>query len=66
MLYELRDMISKSGRVGEIYGGYEITITDTKHFPWYKVIYFLLESSFEVWIEKTEYSLLIMSKPAID
>jgi hypothetical protein len=66
MLYELRDMISKSGRVEEIYGGYEITITDTGRFPWYKVTYFLLESSFEVWIKKTEYGLLIMSKPAID
>lgn len=37
MLYELRDMISKSGRVEEIYGGYEITITDTEHFPWYRI-----------------------------
>jgi hypothetical protein len=37
MLYKLRDMISKSGRVEEIYGGYEITITYTGHFPWYRV-----------------------------
>lgn len=67
MLYELRDMISRSGRVEEIYDGYKITIiTDTEHFPWYKVIYFLLDSSFEVWMEKTEYGLLIMSKPTID
>jgi hypothetical protein len=54
MLYELRDMIGRSGRVEEIYGGYEIAITDTEHFPWYKVIYFLLDSSFEVWMKKTE------------
>lgn len=66
MLYELRDMIAQSGRVEEVYGGYEIMITDTEHFPWYKVIYFLLDSSFEVWMERTEYGLLIMSKPAVD
>jgi hypothetical protein len=66
MLYELRDMIDRSGKVEEIYGGYEIAITDTEHFPWYKVINFLLDSSFEVWMNKTEYGLLIMSKPAVD
>lgn len=66
MLHELRDMISRSGRVEEVYGGYEITITDTEHFPWYKVIYFLLDCAFEVWMEKTEYGLLILSKPAVD
>jgi hypothetical protein len=66
MLHELRDMVARSGRVEEVYGGYEITITDTEYFPWYKVIYFLLDSSFEVWMEKTEYGLLIMSKPAVD
>jgi hypothetical protein len=66
MLHELRDMIARSGRVEEIYDGYEITITDTEHFSWYKVIYFLLDSSFEVWIEKTEYGPLIMSKPTIN
>lgn len=66
MLDELRDMIVRSGRVEEVYGGYEITITDTEHFPWYRVINFLLERSFEVWMNKTEYGLLIMSKPAVD
>ena len=39
-------MIARSGRVEEIYGGYEITITDIEHFEWYKVIYFLLNCSF--------------------
>jgi hypothetical protein len=66
MLDELRDMIVRSGRVEEVYGGYEITITDTEHFPWYPVINFLLERSFEVWMNKTEYGLSIMSKPAVD
>ena len=66
MLYELRDMVAQSGRVEEVYGGYEIMITDTERFPWYKVIFFLLDSSFEVWMERTEYGLLIMSKPAVD
>jgi len=66
MLDELRDMIAISGRVEEVYGGYEITITDTEHFPWYRVINFLLEGSFEVWMNRTEEGLLIMSKPVVD
>ncbi len=66
MLDELRDMIARSGRVEEVYGGYEILINDTERFPWYRVINFLLECSFEVWMDKTERGLLIMSKPAVD
>jgi hypothetical protein len=38
MLDKLRDMIARSGTVEEVYGGYEITVTDSEHFPWHRVI----------------------------
>ena len=66
MLQELVDAIGASGRVEEEYGGYQITIRDVEAFPWYKIFSMLLESSFEVWLEKTEGSLQIVSKPVVD
>jgi hypothetical protein len=63
---DLKDIIAKSGILEEVYGGYEIRIIDAEHFPWYTVINFLLDSGYEVWMEKTEKELLLMSKPAVD
>jgi hypothetical protein len=66
MLQILRDMIGETGSVSEVYGGYEITVNNKEKFPWYETCDFLLDSSFEVWMIKSETSLVIMSKPAVD
>ena len=66
MLQMLRDMIDNTGSVNEVYGGYEITVNNKEKFPWYETCNFLLDSSFEVWIVKSESNLIIMSKPAVD
>jgi hypothetical protein len=66
MLQILRDMIGETGSVAEVYGGYEITVNSKEKFPWYETCDFLLDSSFEVWMVKSETSLVIMSKPAVD
>ena len=66
MLQILRDMIQDTGRVEEVYGGYEIVIDNAEEFPWYKICTILLESYFEVWIVKSNSKLIIMSKPAVD
>ena len=66
MLQMLRDMIDKAGNVNEVYGGYEITVNNKEKFPWYEICNFLLDSSFEVWVEKSQSNLIIMSKPAVD
>jgi hypothetical protein len=66
MLQILRDMVGETGSVGEVYGGYEITVKNKEKFPWYETCNFLLDSSFEVWMVKSETSLVVMSKPAVD
>ena len=66
MLQEIIHAIGASGMVEEEYGGYQITIQDVERFPWHKVFSMLLDSSFEVWLEKTEDGLQIVSKPIVD
>lgn len=66
MLQTLRDMIGDTGDVNEEYGGYEIVVNNKDKFPWYEICNFLLDSSFEVWMVKSESNLIIMSKPAVD
>ena len=59
-------MIGNNGKVEDVYGGYEIMVNNIDKFPWYKIFMFLLESSFEVWMVKSNSKLIIMSKPAVD
>ena len=66
MLQILRNIIGDTGSVGEVYGGYEIIVNNKEKFPWDETFTYLLDSSFEVWMVKSETSLIIMSKPAVD
>ena len=66
MLQILRNIIGDTGSVGEVYGGYEIIVNNKEKFPWDETFSYLLDSSFEVWMVKSETSLIIMSKPAVD
>ena len=66
MLQDLKNMIGNNGKVEDVYGGYEIMVNNIDQFPWYKIFMFLLESSFEVWMVKSNSKLIIMSKPAVD
>ena len=66
MLQILRNIIGDTGSVGEVYGGYEIIVNNKEKFPWNETFSYLLDSSFEVWMLKSETNLIIMSKPAVD
>ncbi len=66
MLHELKEMIGKTGKVIDVYGGYEITIDQIEKFPWHKVCMLLLDYSFEVWMVRSNSKLIIMSKPATE
>jgi hypothetical protein len=66
MLQILRNIIGDTGSVGEVYGGYEIIVNNKEKFPWNETFSYLLDSSFEVWMVKSETNLIIMSKPAVD
>lgn len=59
-------MIGSTAKVVEYYGGYEITVTDNKKFPWVDVFTLLIDSGFQVWINKKNSSIVVMSKPEVD
>jgi hypothetical protein len=66
MLEILSNLVADTGKVTEVYGGYEVIINSAETFPWYKVCKILLEHSFEVWMVKSDSDIILMSKPAID
>lgn len=66
MFLILKKMIGSTAKVVEYYGGYEITVTDNKKFPWVDVFTLLIDSGFQVWINKKNSSIVVMSKPEVD
>ena len=50
----------------EDYGGYEITVIDDEKFPWVDVFSLLLDSGFQVWINKKNSHIQVMSKPEVN
>lgn len=66
MLQILRDKIGETGKTLEDYGGYEITVLDAKNFPWNDVFEILIDSGFQVWIDKKNSHIQIISKPEVN
>ncbi len=63
----LKSKIGKTGKVEEDYGGYEITVTDNEKFPWYEIFSLLVDSGFQIWINKNGHAQIqIMSKPEVN
>lgn len=63
MLIGLKGMIGKSGKVDELYGGYEITVTDADLFPWKGVFDMLLSEAHEIWVTRPTDKMIIITKP---
>ena len=66
MLERLKDKIRSTGKISEDYGGYEIIVTDSKNFPWNDIFEMLIDSGFQVWIDKTNSHIRIESKPEVN
>ena len=66
MYQKLVERIGSTGRVIEDYGGYEIIVTDNKEFPWFDVFNLLNSSGFQIWIDKKDKHIQIMSKPEVN
>jgi len=67
MYITLKSKIGETGKVEEDYGGYEITVTDNENFPWHEVFLLLIDSGFQIWINKGEHSQIqIMSKTEVE
>ena len=61
----LKKIIRDTGQVTVEYGGFAIKILDHRRFPWYKVFDILVEH-FDVWIEKKDQCVIIVTKQKID
>ena len=62
----LKEKVGNTARVAEDYGGYEITVVDNDKFPWYDIFSLLIDSGFQIWINKTDAVLQIRSKPEVN
>jgi hypothetical protein len=62
----LRSIVGGAGDVSLVYGGFEIHVIHAAEFPWEKVFRFLLALQQEVWLEKREDLLFIVSKSSPD
>ena len=66
LLEILKKKVGATARVDEDYGGYEITVKDIEKFPWYDVFSILLDSGFQIWVDKKNSHIQIMSKPEVN
>ena len=66
MFQILKKIIGSTAKIVENYGGYEITIIDNGKFPWVDVFSLLLDSGFQVWINRKNSHIQVMSKPEVN
>ena len=66
LLEKLRDKIGNEGKIFEDYGGYEIIVLDSKKFPWNDIFEMLIDSGFQIWINKKNSHIQIESKPEVN
>jgi len=52
MFLILKKKIGNTANVVEDYGGYEITVNDNENFPWNEIFSLLIDSGFQIWINK--------------
>ena len=66
MIYQkLKSAIGNTGKLEEEYGGFEITVIDNEKFPWNDVFSLLIDSGFQIWINKKNLHIQILSKPEV-
>lgn len=66
MFEKLKTVISSTAKVYENYGGYEIVVLDYQKFPWQVVFEMLIDSGFQIWIDKKNSHIVIESKPEVN
>lgn len=63
MLIGLKSLIGNSGKVEELYGGFEITVLDEALFPWQGVFDLLLDLAHDIWVTRPTDKVIILTKP---
>ena len=61
----LTKLVEDAGEVNSVYGGFEIRVLKPDLFPWYKIINELLEIGQEIWIDKKDDRICIISEPEV-
>jgi hypothetical protein len=61
----LKKIVKDTGEVNSVYGGFEIRVFKQALFPWYKIFNQLIDIDQEVWINKVEGKINIISKPRV-
>lgn len=59
----LKEIVSKSGTVTSVYGGFEILVLNPSTFRWHDVLILLTDLLDDVWVTKKDRHLVILSKP---
>ena len=62
---KLIEAIRETGKITEHYGGFDIIVLDNEKFPWTSVFEMLIDSGFQIWINKKNSHLEIISKPEV-
>ena len=62
---KLKDEIKDTGKIDEQYGGFDILVLDNERFPWPSVFEMLIDSGFQIWINKKDSHIEIISKPEV-
>jgi hypothetical protein len=61
----LKKIVENTGEVHSVYGGFEIKVLEPSLFPWYKVVDQLLEIGQDIWMNKQEGKIWILSEPEV-
>lgn len=62
---KLHEVIKETGKIDEQYGGFDILVLDNDQFPWTAVFEMLIDSGFQIWINKKDSHLEINAKPEV-
>jgi hypothetical protein len=62
---QLKKMVKDTGEVNSVYGGFEIKVFRPTLFPWHKVFNQLIEIGQEIWVNRKEGRIHIISEPKI-
>jgi len=61
----LKNILTDSGKVTSVYGGYEIRVLKPTLFPWHKVVKLLVKNGHEIWVSEKEGKICITSEPKV-
>lgn len=59
----LKGFVDDNATVSSLYGGFEIMVNKPSRHKWHNIFLLLLEMNHDVWVERKNEKLVIVSKP---